>query len=147
MSKFVCPNACGATFVTTAHVMQDWEVTADGDYVSTIQDCLEVTHKPNDGNIWTCKKCGAEAIISTQIQERIDDRERYDPKTQIMVIWDIHDVKGLSGYGGLTDKQAMDVLMSAKRCHDASVGINWDTLEAAAEMLYGKLRYKDRKGA
>ena len=63
MNEHVCPNMCDANFITTAHVMQDWEVNSYGDYVKTINDCLQVTHKPDDDNIWSCSKCSAEAVI------------------------------------------------------------------------------------
>ena len=62
-SKHICPNCGGKKFVTTAHVMQDWIVDENGDFVSVFDNCLEVTHDPDDDNIWTCLKCGCEAII------------------------------------------------------------------------------------
>lgn len=67
----VCPNGCeDATFVTTAHVMQDWEVDALGNYIEVATDCLEVTHRPNNANVWTCNCCGAEAdMIECSVKE------------------------------------------------------------------------------
>jgi len=63
MSKHICPRCGGTKFETTAHVMQAWEVNESGEFIDVIVDCLQVTHKPDDGNIWTCTKCGAEAVV------------------------------------------------------------------------------------
>jgi|GEM_PF-1085514 len=59
--RIVCPNACGDEFITTAHVMQDWKVDGTGNFIETANNCLEVTHAPSDGNLWTCAVCGSEA--------------------------------------------------------------------------------------
>lgn len=57
-----CPNRCwDATFETVAHVAQDWEVDAFGNFISTVNDCNEVVAEPDNDNIWTCRCCGAEA--------------------------------------------------------------------------------------
>lgn len=61
--KHVCPNGCNSTFFTVDHVMQEWEVDAYGNFIKTTEDCILVSHNPEDGNVWTCSKCGMEAII------------------------------------------------------------------------------------
>lgn len=60
--RMICPN-CGenTTFTTVAHVAQDWEVDSKGHFIRVIDDCSEVVADPDTENIWTCKKCGAEA--------------------------------------------------------------------------------------
>ena len=63
VSKHICPKCGGKAFLTTAHVAQTWEVDADGNFV----DCVsteETVAQPDDGNIWTCKFCGAEAVLA-----------------------------------------------------------------------------------
>ena len=56
-----CPNNPEHTeFITVAHVMQDWRVDADGNFLDLIGD-VQVSHKPDEGNTWTCAICGAEA--------------------------------------------------------------------------------------
>lgn len=65
-SRHICPKCGGRTFETTAHVMQSWTVDADGDFLSVRDDCLQVTHEPDDGNIWTCVRCGAEAVVESK---------------------------------------------------------------------------------
>lgn len=58
----VCPNGCkNTTFNTTAHIMQEWEVDALGNFQEVVSDCLEVDHGPDNGNIWSCSQCGSEA--------------------------------------------------------------------------------------
>lgn len=71
MSKHICPK-CGTntTFVTVAHISQDWEVDPDGNFQSIVADCLETVAEPDDGNIWTCKKCGAEGLTQDQAMRR-----------------------------------------------------------------------------
>lgn len=62
-SKHICPCCGGTTFTTTAHAMQEWEVDAEGNFIKVTENCLQVTHNPDDDNIWVCTKCGAEAVI------------------------------------------------------------------------------------
>lgn len=62
--KAICPNNENHDrFTTTAHVMQEWVVDDSGEFIDVLEDCLQVTHKPDVGNLWTCQECGAEAII------------------------------------------------------------------------------------
>lgn len=57
----VCP-VCGAKrFNVTAHVTQRWEVDEYGQYSKTLAECEEVTHDPDDDDIWTCAECGHDA--------------------------------------------------------------------------------------
>jgi hypothetical protein len=61
--KAVCPNNPNHTrFATTAHVVQEWEVDADGNFIDVITDCLEVASKPDRSNIWECMECATEAV-------------------------------------------------------------------------------------
>lgn len=51
----------------------------------------------------------------------------------ISVKWhidDIHEVCKQNNYPKLTDKQAMEILKTAERRHDANEGINWIVLDA-----------------
>lgn len=62
------------------------------------------------------------------------DRFRdFDPDSQIALIWGVEDV--LEIRKDLTEEQAFEVLKTAERRHDASVGINWDVLEAHADWI------------
>lgn len=54
---------------------------------------------------------------------------------QIAVIWSVEDVQEVRP--DLSDEQAWQVLQNADRRHDATIGINWDTLECHADMLFG----------
>lgn len=66
ITKKVCPNGCDRGFSTTAHVMQEWQVDGFGNYKDVLNECLEVTHKPDFENIWTCMECGEEAVTVTE---------------------------------------------------------------------------------
>ena len=60
--KRICPKCGNNTFITTAHVMQDWIVDAEGNYLETSNNCVQVDHEPDPDNIWSCSRCGAEAV-------------------------------------------------------------------------------------
>ncbi len=59
----VCPNGCHAALSTTAHVMQDWKVDLEGNFIEVLDEALETVSSPNPDNIWTCLKCGADAKL------------------------------------------------------------------------------------
>jgi len=59
---------------------------------------------------------------------------QYDKDRQVAIIWSIEDVQSVRP--DLTDEQAMEVLWSAERSHDATVGINWDVLTDYANTLF-----------
>jgi ribosomal protein L37AE/L43A len=61
MKRKMCPKCGNTTFAVTAHVTQDWIVDEDGDFIECINDCTEVTHKPDDIDIWQCNECGYNA--------------------------------------------------------------------------------------
>ena len=52
-------------------------------------------------------------------------------RRQIATIWSIEDVQCVRS--GLTDDQAWEVLQRVRKCHDATIGINWDLLKIHAE--------------
>ena len=56
-----------------------------------------------------------------------------DPDS-IAIFWSIEDVQEVARH--LTDDQAREVLETAKRRHDANVGINWEVLETVADILF-----------
>lgn len=61
MATKKCPK-CGSTeFIVTAHVTQSWRVDANGDFLNSVTECDEVTHKPDDDDIWSCATCKFEA--------------------------------------------------------------------------------------
>jgi hypothetical protein len=53
--------------------------------------------------------------------------------TEISITWSIDDV--LSVRPNLSSEQASGVLMHLKKHHDATVGINWDVIEAACDYM------------
>ena len=60
--KRICPKCGCKEFTTTAHVMQEWKVDGEGNYIETMDPCLQVDHYPDPDNIWTCCRCGSEAV-------------------------------------------------------------------------------------
>lgn len=63
--KAICPqDPSHKTFITTAHVQQEWEVDSEGEFIEVVTECLDTTHRPDAGNIWSCTKCHSEAIVT-----------------------------------------------------------------------------------
>ena len=61
--KATCPkDKTHKTFVTVAHVTQDWIVDEHGNFIEEVKT-VEVIEPPNVDNIWTCATCGEEAIV------------------------------------------------------------------------------------
>jgi hypothetical protein len=63
--KAYCPtDNTHRTFVTVAHVTEDWVVDPDGNFLYTQDDSPhEVVADPSMDNIWYCSICGAEAVF------------------------------------------------------------------------------------
>lgn len=56
-----CPN-CGCTrFYVIAHVTQGWEVNKNGDWLMTIDNCIDITHRPDNYDLWECLECAYKA--------------------------------------------------------------------------------------
>ena len=51
-------------FVTTAHVMQDWKVDEEGNFLECMTECVQTDNGPDPDNIWTCAVCGSKAEVS-----------------------------------------------------------------------------------
>ena len=62
----------------------------------------------------------------------------FNPERQIAIIWSLEDVQEIRP--DLSDDECMEVLGFAEKKHDASIGINWDTLEIWADYLYPRNR-------
>lgn len=61
---------------------------------------------------------------------------RFNPKRQVAILWGIEDVQSVRP--DLTDEEALDVLQTARRKHDANEGINWDVLRIHASYAYAE---------
>ena len=58
-----CPtNETHNHFITTAHVVEEWLVDRNGNWIETIET-IETANGPDAGNTWTCAECGSEAIV------------------------------------------------------------------------------------
>ncbi len=52
-----CPKCGSRSFWVTAHVTQDWIVDENGSFIRSVDECVEVTHFPDDYDIWNCSSC------------------------------------------------------------------------------------------
>lgn len=58
-----CPrNPFHNEFVTTVHEVHDWVVDKEGNFLEDL-GCSEVVAYPDVNNTWTCKICGAKAVV------------------------------------------------------------------------------------
>jgi hypothetical protein len=72
-----------------------------------------------------------------KLAEKIKINERFNPKTQIAIIWSIEDVQGLRP--ALSDEQAMKVLKDVENSHDAEHGVTWDIISDAVDNMFPKI--------
>lgn len=70
----ICPNCGSRVFCATAHVTQDWIVDENGAFIKSINDCLEVTHFPDDNNLWNCHNCGYSAAGKEFNEDQVGKR-------------------------------------------------------------------------
>ena len=67
--KAICPkNPKHKRFITTAHVAEDWVVDEHGEFIKSL-GATDTLAKPNPYNTWTCKTCGADAVIQDRHQD------------------------------------------------------------------------------
>lgn len=62
--KKICPKCGGMQFLVSPHVVQEWIVDGNGNFIVEIESCVEVVHYADDDDIWTCYECGHEAVGS-----------------------------------------------------------------------------------
>lgn len=71
-----CPICGKETFHVNAHVVQGWLVNGDGDFVSVSEECVEVSHEPDNEDIWTCIGCGySDAGEKFEVKETTPEEE------------------------------------------------------------------------
>src|SRR5208283_4247052 len=75
----------------------------------------------------------------------LDIHELLAKHRQIAAIWGIEDVQSIRP--DLSEQQAWEVLQRVDRCMDSELGITWDTLEMAAEDLFGDAPETDEEDA
>lgn len=82
----ICPKCGGKKFIVTAHVTEDWLVDEGGNWLDTCSSCNEVTHYPNNDDLWTCSECGYEAAGSEFEMNEYDVTISYIANTTIKVM-------------------------------------------------------------
>lgn len=60
--NMICPCCGGREFITTVTVTQDWRVSFGGDFLEEVSSCNDVLREPDTDNIWSCFRCGGEAV-------------------------------------------------------------------------------------
>jgi SpoVK/Ycf46/Vps4 family AAA+-type ATPase len=83
-----------------------------------------------DDAVWNEFDAMTERYLGNKIHEILQD----DITEEIAIVWHIEDVQSIRS--DLTDQQASEVLIHLKKNHDATVGINWDTIETVADILF-----------
>lgn len=71
---------------------------------------------------------------AAQAVNELDQYELIDKRYAMAIVWQIDDV--LSIRPDLTEEQAGEVLGRVEDCHDASIGVSWDTLEIVADEMF-----------
>ena len=72
------------------------------------------------------------------VSEIIERLQGYDADTVLLMpVWGVEDVLQCADDVGeaITDKQALSVLALCHHYHDANMGINWDTIRVAIDMV------------
>ena len=75
-----CPKCGCRDFSVTLTVTQTWDVDEVGRLLRCTDDCKEVTHLPDDDDIWACKRCGHSArgaLFTTHAPMGIPMEENY----------------------------------------------------------------------
>tara|TARA_R110002050_G_scaffold299100_1_gene463831 strand:+ start:582 stop:839 length:258 start_codon:yes stop_codon:yes gene_type:complete len=65
----------------------------------------------------------------------------FNQPTSIQIIWSVDDV--LSVAPDLQGFQARFILAQLKKCHDTSLGINWDVIKTTVQVYFPSARLND----
>ena len=88
-------------------------------------------------SVWvveTALQAAFDAGCNSVEAEGVDIHEIAAKRRQIAMLWSVEDVQEVRP--DLTDDQAWEVLQRAHRQHDATIGINWDTLQIWADEMF-----------
>lgn len=83
------------------------------------------------------------------VREQIERLQRYNLDDHMAVsLWSTADILCVAEDRGmrLTQEQANEVIDSIHRCHDASIGINWDVINAHLDFLESDLLKEKNNG-
>lgn len=97
-------------------------------FINELESILYSLHI--DDAVWNEFDTITERYLGNKIHEILQE----DITDEIAIVWHIEDVRSIRP--DLTNEQASKVLVCVQKNHDATVGINWDTLEVIADDLY-----------
>lgn len=112
-----CPKCGCGRFYVTAIVAQRWMMDSDGDVMDVVTDCEEVSHKPNDTDIWQCADCGYRAVGE---EFNTDDNNKKLEDLLVFMLQDIYKEKGEAGVAkfaqnyGCSQSAVQDILHRLK---------------------------------
>ena len=55
--KYRGPVCRAKIFEFRAHVSPDWKIDCNGTFLEALNECVEVTHYPDEMDIWNCSNC------------------------------------------------------------------------------------------
>lgn len=113
MEKCVCANC-------------DWQ--GDDSQVNPIQDIMQRIDPGGTVPAGECPKCGALCYLDA-------------PDDTVSITWSVDDV--LTECPRLTRQDARRVLLTVVADHDATIGVNWDVIRAAAQRLFPQHAQRD----
>lgn len=97
-------------------------------FINKLENILYTLHLGDE--TWHQFDIISDQHLGSNIREILQD----DITEEIAIVWNIDDVQIVRP--DLTDKQASDVLKNLKNGHDASIGVNWESIETIAENLF-----------
>lgn len=71
-----------------------------------------------------------------KVKEAIEHLNNYNPEEEIcLIIWTGDDVRTIANQNKkrLSNKRINEIVSELERRHDASIGVNWDTIEFLVE--------------
>lgn len=146
-----CPKCGGRKFNATAHVTQDWEIDEKGDFQKSLNDCIEVTHSPNEDDIIDCVKCGhsgTAADFITQKSEEAPFRTKCVEKYPFAVVsqysW-TYDGNIILFENESAAKNYIKNLYEAEIAEDTACG-KWFDAEISDEGDYARITNPNREG-
>jgi len=127
-----CSKCGGMTFDASAHVVQEWVVDENGSYLECSNACSEVTHSPDDDDIWSCTACGhnasgTEFLSEPTILDSMGLREKKPSGYKRVQIT----ISGYAAVPGNTDEEVKKNVMNLSKDDFDWESVDSDVLDGA----------------